>query len=127
MSQGMQCSVTSVVSDSFQTSGLYVARQAPVQKILQARILEWVAMPSSKGSSRPRYQTCISYVACVGRWVLYTPSTIWEAPGKAGGKQIAQGTRGSPHLTFTPTAPGLVETGRSDGTPAQKDCPVSQT
>ena len=32
-----------------------VAHQAPLSMgILQARILEWVAMPSSKGSSRPR-------------------------------------------------------------------------
>ena len=39
--------------------------------ILQARMLEWVAMPSSKGPSQPRDQTCISYVSCVGRQVLY--------------------------------------------------------
>ena len=32
-----------------------VARQAPLSMgILQARILEWVAMPSSRGSSQPR-------------------------------------------------------------------------
>ena len=32
-----------------------VARQAPLSMgILQARILEWVAMPSSRGSSEPR-------------------------------------------------------------------------
>ena len=31
-----------------------------VHGILQARILEWVAMPSSRGSSRPRAWTCIS-------------------------------------------------------------------
>ena len=30
--------------------------------ILQARILEWFAMPSSRGSSRPRDWTCVSYV-----------------------------------------------------------------
>ena len=30
--------------------------------ILQARILGWVAMPSSRGSSWPRDQICISYV-----------------------------------------------------------------
>ena len=29
-------------------------------RILQARILEWVAMPSSKGSSQPRDQTQVS-------------------------------------------------------------------
>ena len=28
-------------------------------------------MPSSRGSSWPRDQTCVSYVSCVGRWVLY--------------------------------------------------------
>ena len=35
-----------------------VARQAPLSMgILQVRILEWVAMPSSRGSSQPRDQT----------------------------------------------------------------------
>ena len=38
-----------------------------VCEILQARILEWAAMPSSRGSSWPRGQTCISYVSCIGR------------------------------------------------------------
>ena len=42
-----------------------------VYGILQARILGWVAMPSFKGSSRPRDQTCVSYVSCIGRWILY--------------------------------------------------------
>ena len=42
-----------------------------VHGILQARILEWVAAPSSRGSSRPWDRTCISYVSCTGRWVLY--------------------------------------------------------
>ena len=32
-----------------------------VHGILQARILEWVAVPSSRGSSGPRDRTCISY------------------------------------------------------------------
>ena len=39
--------------------------------ILQARILEWVAMPFSRRSSRPRDRTHISYVSCIGRQVLY--------------------------------------------------------
>ena len=42
-----------------------------VHRILQARILEWVAKPSSRGSSLPRDQTYISYVSRTGRWVLY--------------------------------------------------------
>ena len=33
--------------------------------------MEWVAMPSCRGSSLPRDQTHISYVFCVGRRVLY--------------------------------------------------------
>ena len=39
--------------------------------ILQARILEWVAMPSSRESSWSRDQTFISNVSCIGRQVLY--------------------------------------------------------
>ena len=39
-----------------------------VHGILQARILEWVAMPSSRGSSRPRDRTPVS---CTGRQVLH--------------------------------------------------------
>ena len=41
-----------------------VARQAPLSMgILQARILEWVAMPFSRGSSQPRDQTQVSCTA----------------------------------------------------------------
>jgi len=32
-------------------------------EILQARILEWVAMPSSRESSQPRNQTQVSHIA----------------------------------------------------------------
>ena len=42
-----------------------------VHGILQAKILEWVAMPSSRGSFWHKDQTCISRVSCVGRWILY--------------------------------------------------------
>ena len=42
-----------------------------VHGILQARILEWVAMPSFRESSWPRDWACISYVSCIGRRVLY--------------------------------------------------------
>ena len=36
-------------------------RGSSVHGILQARILEWVTMPSSRGSSPPRNRTRISY------------------------------------------------------------------
>ena len=42
-----------------------------VHRILQARILKRVAVPSSRGSSRPRNQTHVSFVSGVGRQVLY--------------------------------------------------------
>ena len=45
-----------------------------VHRILQARILEWVAISFSKGSSPPRDQICIS---CTGTWILYHWAT-WE-------------------------------------------------
>ena len=43
-----------------------------VHGILQARILEWVAIFSSRGSSQPRDRTCVSYI---GRQILYYRAT----------------------------------------------------
>ena len=51
---------------------------SPVRGILQARILEWVAVPFSRGSSPPRDRAHISYVSCIDRWVIST-SAPWEA------------------------------------------------
>ena len=42
-----------------------------VHGILWATILEWVAMPSSRGSSWTKDQTCISSISCIVRRVLY--------------------------------------------------------
>ena len=42
-----------------------------IHGILQARILEWVAVYSSRGPSQPSDQTGISYVSCIGKQVLY--------------------------------------------------------
>ena len=42
-----------------------------VHEILQARILEWVAISSSRGSSQHRDQICVSNVTCIGRQALY--------------------------------------------------------
>ena len=52
-----------------------VAHQAPLSMgILQPRIMESVAMPSSRGSSQPRDQTHISCVSCmVDRFFTTTP------------------------------------------------------
>ena len=62
------CYITSVVSDSLRPHG------TSVHGILQARILEWVAMQSSRGSSQPWYRTQVSHMA--------TNSLQCEPPGK---------------------------------------------
>ena len=41
-----------------------------VDGIFQIRILEQVAISSSKGFSQPRDGICISFVSCIGRWIL---------------------------------------------------------
>ena len=64
--------VCSVVSDSLRPHGLQPAR---LHGIFQAVILEWVVMPSSRGSSRPRDW---SHISCIGRQILYNWAT-WEA------------------------------------------------
>ena len=47
-----------------------------IHGILQARILEWVAIPFSRGSSWPRDR---AWIYCIGRWILYHWPTR-EAP-----------------------------------------------
>ena len=64
--------VHSVVSDSLQPHG---PPGSSVHGISQARILEWVAISSSKGTSWPRGLTCVS---CFGRQILYHCAT-WKA------------------------------------------------
>ena len=46
--------------------------------ILQARILEWVAMPSSRGSSQPRDRTQVSHIA--GRFFTAQATSEEEWP-----------------------------------------------
>ena len=63
-----------------------------VPGILQARVLEGVAMPSSRGSSRPRDRTHVSYVSCISGWI--PPSSIPFA--------LQPHLRHSPTPTFPP-------------------------
>ena len=48
-----------------------------VHGIFQARILEWVAISSSRRFSQPRDRTLISFGSFIGRWILYHCIT-WE-------------------------------------------------
>ena len=59
-----------------------------VHEILQARILEWVAMPSSRWFSWPRDRTHVSYVSCTDRrgcfflfvcLFVFTTNATWKA------------------------------------------------
>ena len=61
------CSATSVMSNSLRPHGLCSLPGSSVHGILQARILEWVVVPSSKGTSQPRDRTLVLYVSCIGR------------------------------------------------------------
>ena len=51
-----------------------------VHGIIQAGILEWVAMLSSRRSSWPKDWAYISCISCIARW-FFTTSTTWKAPG----------------------------------------------
>ena len=42
-----------------------------VQGIFQARILKWVAISFSRGSSQPKDQIWVSWVSCIGRQIIY--------------------------------------------------------
>ena len=55
----------------FVTRWTYSLPGSSVHGILQARILEWVAVPSSRGFPWPRDETHVTYVSCTGRQVLY--------------------------------------------------------
>ena len=48
-----------------------------MHRILQARILDWVTISFSKGSSQPSNWTHVSCVSCIGRQVLYHWAT-WD-------------------------------------------------
>ena len=50
-----------------------------VHGILQARMLERVAISFSRGSSWPRDWTCVSWISCIGRQILHTTRATWEA------------------------------------------------
>ena len=58
-SESVSCSVMSTFCNPMDNSPL----ESSARGILQARILEWVAIPFSRGHSRPRDQTQVSCIA----------------------------------------------------------------
>ena len=107
-SNGIRCSANGINSDLLPTAAQHRHRswkeiwnkpkgffhsysfyqQAPLSLgILQARILKWVAMPSSRGSFQPRDQTHIVCESCIaGRFFTAEPlgnanvKSLWGTP-----------------------------------------------
>ena len=50
-----------------------------VHGVFEAKILKWVAISSSSGSSWPRDWTHVFCISYTGKWILYY-CTTWEAP-----------------------------------------------
>ena len=55
----------------------YSAPGSSAHGIFPTRILKWVAIPSSKGSSQPRNQTYISCVSCIAGRLFTTELQVW--------------------------------------------------
>ena len=53
----------------------FISSSSSVHAILQARILEWVAISSSGDLPNPRIELKCLYVSCTGRQVIYTSTT----------------------------------------------------
>ena len=49
----------------------YSLKVSSLHGVFQGRILEWVAISFSRGSSRPRDRTCVCHVSCVDKHVLH--------------------------------------------------------
>ena len=78
--------------------------------ILQAKMLKWVAMPSSRGSFRPRDQTHISCVSCIAGGFFAHWATS-EAPGQSPALPSA---RPLMPVRTKRSSPGLLKVGFSD-------------
>ena len=70
----------SVMSNFLQPHGLYSPLVSSVHEIVQARTLEWVNIPFSRGSSWPRDQAMASCIAA--------DSLLSEPPGKQSNSDI---------------------------------------
>ena len=67
-----------------------------IHGILQARTLEWIAMPSSRASSWPKDQSQVSPASCIGRWVcLFVCFLPLVASGKTKKRKGQTANKGS--------------------------------
>ena len=112
-----------VVSNSFGCCGLEPTRLL-CPSDFPARILEWVAISSSRGSSQPRDGTHIFCIG-IGRWVLYHWAT-WEAPNDLARKPLSLNCWNiTPFLSLPlvlPSQQGGCPCGESSFSNAQLEC-----
>ena len=71
----------SVMCDSFNPMDCSLPGSS-VHGIFQARVLKWVAVSFSRGSSRPRDWTWVSYITgrCFTLWATGKPKKEWAIP-----------------------------------------------
>ena len=81
LKKNLCCAMLSCIQ-LFATPWMQSPPGSSVHGILQARILEWVAISSSRGSSQPRNWTQVSCVSCIGREILYHHAT-WESSNES--------------------------------------------
>ena len=74
-----------------------------VYGILQARILEWVAMPYSRGSSWPRDRTSISCISCIASG-FFIIEPAGRPPAAGGGLSLVF----LAHSCLTPVAVSII-------------------
>ena len=85
----------SVVSDACDPMDCSLPASS-VHGILQARILEWIAISFSRGSSQPGNQTHISYASCIGKQVFYHQYHLGSPPHTPQGGQKENGSLSGP-------------------------------
>ena len=90
------------------------SRGSSVHWVLQARILAWVAMPSSRGFSQSRDCTHVSYVSCISRRELcYLGSPACMCMHACSGTQshpnLNHGGNGCGCCSVTPSCPTLCD------------------
>ena len=71
----------------FATLWTYSAPGFSVHGISQVGILEWIAISSSRASSRSRDQTHVSCISCISRWILYHEHHL-ESPWLKGNESL---------------------------------------
>ena len=78
--------------------------------IFQARILDSVAIFSSRGSSQPRDQTCVSCISHIGRRILYHWCHLGSLYSRRSNNMIVRSKKASPKQwqDFVCTGAGVV-------------------